>query len=1345
MLKKNKYVTKALAMLSALCVLIPSVPVFATEVTPPVITSIPYTEYELHPSASEVANRPDASLNTSYYTANYTRQMGASNALSPYMINAQPSDAIVFNSNTYTAIVCEAVPTGVDQSNPRGQNQLSVNYKTGALDLPRLDARYYYDIVQVGNNAVNAEEEMTYGFSVRRTMYPTLSWTQVVPADMSVVLGIKSADTNELVKSVTVRFATEQVGLPAGWEDCSSYVLQDVLDPDYKGIYRTAGITWYPAELHRSCIVTSNYIVGHPDIWGPGGDDGKRNTFGFFLKTFNTSSGSNTSIHDYLLTHPVTNYDYYQISASTSDVRRLVWPYIRGTAKPEYFALFMPHGQGVTYNANKGVVSTGANNTIEKQYNIDGDVKNYKGVYAVCYGTDFDVFTVASNQFTGDILSVDDGAPSKVIANGTTFDVEEAWGKFGFSVWASQLAVSGFDIDSYPVIKYMGQDRKTVNVYNSAMAFGGVKPHVARLTAEAPIEHYTVTTWYKLPSSTSSELLKCEELTIPIGGQAPSLKSPTQYVPMYTFDRWYTDQACTVPADMNAINQKAKPNDAISLYGKYNYSGGTYTVQFYNDATGESSSSTFECREQPTLPPTPTRTGYLFRNWQIVYNTASTSGTAYDPATFAPVKDQNYLFKTFWDIEGVITNVTTNKNEYYVGDSIDKSKVVVTVQTDNTGATRTLNTDEFTVSPDKVSNTGRNQIQVTYNATGATATFDVTGKAVQPVSLTARYTGSALNVGATISRSNITCTVNYNNGTTSTVTDFTIAPATVSSAGANTVRVIYGSLSTTVTVTGNRPSSNTGGTGNTGGNNTTKPPSTNRPTGGTGNNSGTSGTNKPGSSSTNKSRLQSITAYYSGAQPYVGDVLKANDINVTASYQDGSTTTLSSTAFQFSPSYIRSSGENTITVSYGGLTTSFTVTALLQSDSSAATGGTNSSNNASTGSVIGVDGNGNPIYGDGSTGGSSLSTGGVTSTGSVSPTETGTVLGNPLTGAGMSSNNKGTSTGYLNGSNILTSRLYGGATSVTNTLDILAEINAAGDTASSVDIELYNGAADNDITAAMLEALKEKDLTLNITMLNPDDKSTRVGFWSIMGGSLTDTSKQFSPNITFEVTDKGAETLTYIAIADYEYPDNVHLDVYPALNTYDDGELIRVYTCGFDKSDSHIESIFTWSDVGNNLAFDIAKSKRYALSNAADAYEDGASLLTDISRPSELEDIESEGSETEGEDDNLEGEGDDDDFWSDLDDDPETTDDTETEKSGIPWMPIVLGGLAILCLVGGTTCFWLLRRRASQPADTTDGDFDDYGVEGEDEDDASDTEDSEEYFEDDEDSSETELEDEEES
>ena len=128
------------------------------------------------------------------------------------MINAQPNSAIVFDANTNTAVVCDPAAE-VNQATPRGYNGLSPNYTTGVLDLPRLTSQYYYSIIgyKIGSKqeTVNNEEEGAYGLSVKRTLYPTLTWTRDIPELSEVYLAVMSADTNSQQRQITVRFASE--------------------------------------------------------------------------------------------------------------------------------------------------------------------------------------------------------------------------------------------------------------------------------------------------------------------------------------------------------------------------------------------------------------------------------------------------------------------------------------------------------------------------------------------------------------------------------------------------------------------------------------------------------------------------------------------------------------------------------------------------------------------------------------------------------------------------------------------------------------------------------------------------------------------------------------------------------------------------------------------------------------------------------------------------------------------------------------------------------------------------------------------------------------------------------
>ncbi len=65
----------------------------------------------------------------------------------------------------------------------------------------------------------------------------------------------------------------------------------------------------------------------------------------------------------------------------------------------------------------------------------------------------------------------------------------------------------------------------------------------------------------------------------------------------------------------------------------------------------------------------------------------------------------------------------------------------------------------------------------------------------------ATYNGSSLTVGESVQRANVTVTITIDNGTSETVTDFTIQNAVMQNAGANSVTVRFMTLSTTVSVT----------------------------------------------------------------------------------------------------------------------------------------------------------------------------------------------------------------------------------------------------------------------------------------------------------------------------------------------------------------------------------------------------------------------------------------------------------------------------------------------------------------------------------------------------------------
>ena len=171
---------------------------------------------------------------------------------------------------------------------------------------------------------------------------------------------------------------------------------------------------------------------------------------------------------------------------------------------------------------------------------------------------------------------------------------------------------------------------------------------------------------------------------------------------------------------------------------------------------------------------------------------------------------------------------------------------------------------------------GSNLITVSYG--GKTATFPVTGNAVEPektvTKITASYTGGDVPAGTSVNElTGITVTATYSDGSTEVITGYSLSGSIIG--GSNTIIVTYGGKSTTFFVTGTDVV------------------------------------------------LTEITAVYSGGSVPVGTALTAlTGIKVTAKYSGGYTETV--TDYTLS-GQIANVGSNTVTVSYSGKTATFTV------------------------------------------------------------------------------------------------------------------------------------------------------------------------------------------------------------------------------------------------------------------------------------------------------------------------------------------------------------------------------------------------------------------------------------
>ncbi len=166
----------------------------------------------------------------------------------------------------------------------------------------------------------------------------------------------------------------------------------------------------------------------------------------------------------------------------------------------------------------------------------------------------------------------------------------------------------------------------------------------------------------------------------------------------------------------------------------------------------------------------------------------------------------------------------------------------------------------------------------------ASVDSDVT---LEKIKATTKPTKTSYYVGDTLDTSGLTLTATYNNGTTGTISSgFTCSPTSLTSAGTQTITVTYGGKTDTFTVTVKKVEV---------------------------------------SSVSVKSKPTKLNYF-------VGDTLNTSGLTLTATYNNGTTGTISS-GFTCSPTSLTSAGTKTIIVTYSGKTASFTVTVTESSSS----------------------------------------------------------------------------------------------------------------------------------------------------------------------------------------------------------------------------------------------------------------------------------------------------------------------------------------------------------------------------------------------------------------------------
>jgi len=228
-------------------------------------------------------------------------------------------------------------------------------------------------------------------------------------------------------------------------------------------------------------------------------------------------------------------------------------------------------------------------------------------------------------------------------------------------------------------------------------------------------------------------------------------------------------------------------------------------------------------------------------------------------------------------LDSIAVKTVPTKTSYFVGDTLDTAGLELTA-TYNNGTTETI-TSGFTCDPTALDTAGTQTITVTYD--GKTCTFDVSVEAVvlSSVAVKTMPTKTSYFVGDTLDETGLELTSTYNNGTTETITSgFTCDPTALNTAGTQTITVTYEGKTCTFDVD----------------------------------------VEAIALSSVAVKTMPTKTNYY------VNDTLDATGLELTATYNNGTTETITS-GFTCDPTIIGMAGTQTITVTYEGKTCTFDV------------------------------------------------------------------------------------------------------------------------------------------------------------------------------------------------------------------------------------------------------------------------------------------------------------------------------------------------------------------------------------------------------------------------------------
>ena len=229
------------------------------------------------------------------------------------------------------------------------------------------------------------------------------------------------------------------------------------------------------------------------------------------------------------------------------------------------------------------------------------------------------------------------------------------------------------------------------------------------------------------------------------------------------------------------------------------------------------------------------------------------------------------------ELVSVAVKTMPNKTKYYVGDTFDQTGLTLTA-TYNNGKTETI-ANGITCTGFSSEAVGSKTVTASYG--GKSTTFNVDIEAVKLVSIAVKTNPTKMSYyqGEALDSTGLTLTATYNNGKTETVTTgFTCSALDSSSAGQKTITVTYQGLTTTFSVT----------------------------------------VIAVNLVSVSVKTMPNKTSYFTG-EPF-----DQTGLTLTATYNNGNTETISS-GIECTGFSSATAGQKTVTASYGGKSTTFTV------------------------------------------------------------------------------------------------------------------------------------------------------------------------------------------------------------------------------------------------------------------------------------------------------------------------------------------------------------------------------------------------------------------------------------